>query len=82
MSQRIHANDRLAHAYIEYRKRLQALRSIKSCPSWWPADGATRCDLLDGHSCPEPHTHDATCGGLHRHKPKGMAVGVITWPVR
>lgn len=80
MSQRIHAAQRLDEAYRNYRKALADLAAISQCPSWW-ADGETRCDLLEGHACKRarPHAHDANCGGLHRHKPKGMALGAITW---
>jgi hypothetical protein len=70
---------RISDAYAKYVAATQRADAITQCPSWWPADGETRCDLLEGHWCPEPHIHDAACGGLHRHKPKGMAVGCITW---
>jgi hypothetical protein len=81
MPQRLSAQERLDRAYANYQLRLAEMRAIRQCTSWWPADGETRCDLLDGHACkrPQPHVHDANCGGLHRHKPKGMAVGVLTW---
>lgn len=84
MPQRLSAQERLDRAYAEYQRRLADLRAIRQCPTWWPADDETRCDLLEGHTCkrPQPHTHDANCGGLHRHKPKGMAMGAITWGAR
>lgn len=74
----------LEDAYAAYLQSLAVLHSIEQCRSWAP-DGTTRCQLLQGHVCktPEAHptvaSHDADCGGLHRHKPRGFTVGVITW---
>lgn len=81
MPQRISQQERLDRAYEAYQRALADMRSIRQCTSWWPADGETRCDLLEDHKCKRPagHVHDANCGGLHRHKPKGMAVGAVTW---
>lgn len=80
MPQRLSAQERLDRAWANYQRKLAELRAISACPTWW-TDGETRCDLLEGHRCKraQPHAHDANCGGLHRHKPKGLAVGVITW---
>lgn len=64
---RLSAELRLEAALVNYQAKLAALRAVQQCTSWWPPDLGTRCDLLEGH------------GGDHRHKPKGMSVGVITW---
>lgn len=58
---------RLEQAIANYQAKLAALRNIVQCSSWWPPDSDTRCDLTEGHP------------GPHRHKPKGLSVGVITW---
>ena len=66
MTEQEQALARLDDAYRDYRKAAAALAAIRQCSSWW-VDGETRCDLVDHHPPP------------HRHKPKGLAVGVITW---
>ena len=61
--------ERLDAAHVAYRAALQAQAAIRACPSTWSPDidGATRCQLLDGHE------------GQHRHRPRGAAAAVVTW---
>lgn len=75
--------ERLEDAYTEYQHRLAILRGIEQCRSWAP-DGDTRCQLVHDHRCTTeghdlPCQHSPDCGGLHRHRPQGFTVGVITW---
>lgn len=64
---RLTPDEAIEQALRRYQLALAQLASITRCPSWWPPDEDTRCDLVDGHN------------GPHRHKPSGLSVGVITW---
>lgn len=84
---------RLEAALVNYQAKLAALRNIAQCRSWWP--GGERCDLLIDHLETYCYGHCGThadacqvaqgtpccpeCTHQHRHKPAGLAVGVIRW---
>lgn len=63
---------KLQDAYGAYLTKLAALAGLERCSSWWPADGETRCQLVDRHdliAC-------RACDGL-----AGPCVGLTGWPL-